>query len=87
MYITQYLLAIDELHKDRTFLVRQLPSTEKGVPLEMYVFSKETRWAYYEVIQSDIFDHLLALVGEFDLRLFQNPAGHDIRAMIKKAQH
>ncbi|SVC56234.1 uncharacterized protein METZ01_LOCUS309088, partial [marine metagenome] len=60
-----------------TFLVRQLPPSEKGIPLEIYVFCKDTDWGRYESIQADLFDHILAVVSEFDLRLFQNPTGAD----------
>ena len=62
-----------------TFLVRQLSPTEKGLPIEIYVFSNNTNWIEYEEIQSDIFDHLLSVVKEFDLKVFQNPTGSDFR--------
>lgn len=61
-----------------TFLVRQLKPDAQGLPLEIYVFTKDIRWAFYEDIQSDIFDHLLAVIGEFDLRVFQQPSGRDV---------
>jgi miniconductance mechanosensitive channel len=61
-----------------TFLVRQLPPTENGLPLEICVFSSETLWANYEAIQADIFDHIFAAIGQFDLRPFQNPTGADV---------
>jgi len=64
-----------------TFLVRQLSPTENGLPLEVYVFSNNTDWIKYESIQSDIFDHLIASVGEFDLTLFQNPTGNDFKGV------
>jgi miniconductance mechanosensitive channel len=67
-----------------TFLVRQLPISEKGLPLEVYVFSNDQEWANFEAIQSDIFDHLLAVIPEFGLRVFQNPTGSDFRSLIKK---
>ena len=63
-----------------TFLVRQLAPGPEGVPLEIYVFTKTTAWAEYEGIQADIFDHILAIVPEFDLRVFQNPTGYDLAA-------
>ena len=59
-------------------LVRQLPPTEYGLPIEMYIFTNTTAWVAYEGIQSDIFDHLLAIVPEFGLRLYQKPAGSDL---------
>ena len=65
------------INQDMTFLVRQLQPTENGLPLEIYVFCKDKVWSHYEAIQSDIFDHMLAIVPEFDLRIFQRPAGSD----------
>ena len=62
-----------------TFLIRQLNPSESGLPIEIYVFSSETNWVSYEAIQSNIFDHLLAILSEFDLRVFQNPTGNDFR--------
>ena len=60
-----------------TFLVRHLEPTEYGLPVQIYVFSNDQAWANYEAIQADIFDHLLAALPEFDLRIFQNPSGYD----------
>ena len=77
-YISAYLKNNPHIHKDRTFLVRQLAPTPEGLPLEIYVFTNDIRWAYYEEIQSNIFDHLLAIMPEFDLRYFQLPSGYDI---------
>ena len=62
-----------------TFLVRQLAPNEKGIPIEIYVFSKEQRWAYYEAIQADIFDHIIAVLAEFDLKVYQSPSGLDFK--------
>lgn len=73
-YIEAYLRNHTQISKDLTFLVRQLKPGENGVPIEIYVFSVEKRWIEYEGIQSDIFDHILAVAGEFDLRVFQNPS-------------
>ena len=82
-YVIAYLKANPNINQGMTFLVRQLPPTELGLPLEIYVFSKEQRWAHYEAIQADIFDHLLAALPEFNLRAYQAPSGHDI-AQLKK---
>lgn len=82
-YIEEYLHHHPMIHDEMTFLVRQLQPTEKGLPLEIYVFSKDREWANYEGIQSDIFDHILASVEEFDLKLFQNPTGDDFQKLIK----
>ena len=76
-YIKAYLRNHPQIHRDMTFLVRHLEPTRFGLPVEIYVFSKDQVWANYEAIQADIFDHLLAALGQFDLRLFQSPTGHD----------
>ncbi|PLX21981.1 MAG: mechanosensitive ion channel protein MscS [Salinivirgaceae bacterium] len=81
-YIEEYLKNHPEINMDMTFLIRQLKPTETGVPIEIYVFSKEQRWVQYEGIQGDIFDHLLAAVKEFDLRLYQNPSGSDFSEFL-----
>ncbi len=76
-YIEAYLRAHPKISDIFTFLVRQLKPTEKGLPIEIYVFTTTTDWIEYESIQSDSFDHLFAAAPEFDLRLFQNPTGGD----------
>jgi miniconductance mechanosensitive channel len=71
-YIEAYLKSRDEIYKDgMTFLVRQLSPTTVGLPLEVYVFTKTVNWLEYEKIQSDIFDHLLTVIKEFDLKVYQ----------------
>ncbi|MEN8188900.1 MAG: mechanosensitive ion channel family protein [Thermodesulfobacteriota bacterium] len=80
-YIESYLRVHPEVHRDMTFLVRQLPPGEHGLPLEIYVFSKDQVWANYEAIQADIFDHLFAAAPWFDLRIFQNPSSYDLRLL------
>ncbi|MGI6119115.1 MAG: mechanosensitive ion channel family protein [Desulfosporosinus sp.] len=82
-YILNYLKNHPKIHKEMTLMVRQLPPGEYGLPLEIYVFTNDTEWVAYESIQSDIFDHILAVVPLFDLRVFQKPAGYDIRELIK----
>ncbi len=77
-YVVEYLKSRPEIRQDMTFLVRQLQPTATGLPLEIYVFSADTRWAYYEGIQSDIFDHLLAVIPAFDLRVYQSPSSYDV---------
>jgi len=78
-YIRAYLEQRPDLHREgMTFLVRQLAPGPEGIPLEIYVFTKDTAWVVYEGIQADIFDHILAIVPEFGLRVFQNPTGHDL---------
>ena len=67
-----------------TLMVRQLNPTPQGLPLEVYVFSNDVAWVSYEGIQSDIFDHILAIVPEFGLRLYQNPSGSDVEAALAR---
>ena len=71
-YLQQYISSHPLIHDDMTFMVRQLQSTEKGVPLELYCFSNVQNWVEYENIQGDIFDHVLAVIPEFDLKVFQS---------------
>jgi miniconductance mechanosensitive channel len=77
-YMEAYLRGNANLHSNMTFLVRQLPPTETGLPIEIYVFSQVQAWAEYEAIQADIFDHLFAVLPEFGLRAYQAPSGHDL---------
>ncbi len=77
-YVVAYLKNHPKIHQGMTFLVRQLPSSPQGLPIEIYVFSNDQVWAHYEDIQADIFDHILATVPEFDLRVFQEPSGGDV---------
>jgi len=76
-YVWQYLRQHPQIRQDMTLLVRPLPPGAEGVPIEIYCFTSTTEWAAYEDIQADIFDHVLAIVEEFGLRLFQQPAGTD----------
>jgi miniconductance mechanosensitive channel len=77
-YAYNYLKNHPQIHKNMTLIVRQLAPGPEGLPLEIYCFTNTTAWAVYEDIQSDIFDQLLAIVPEFDLCLYQQPAGSDI---------
>lgn len=83
-YVVAYLRHHPMISQDMTFLVRQLQSSQYGLPIEIYVFSKDQVWANYESIQADIFDHILAVVPEFDLRVYQNPTGADFRMLNAK---
>lgn len=83
-YIVDYLRHHPAIHQSgMTFLVRQLAPTDNGMPLEVYVFTKDTRWPVYEGIQADIFDHLLAAAPWFDLSVFQAPSGADVRSRLQ----
>lgn len=84
-YVNAYVRSHPNIHQELTLLVRHLAPTDKGLPLEVYAFTSDTRWAAYEGIQADIFDHLLAIVPEFDLRLFQSPTGRDFRGGDRNA--
>tara|TARA_A100001015_G_C15020682_1_gene727829 strand:+ start:610 stop:1815 length:1206 start_codon:yes stop_codon:yes gene_type:complete len=76
-YIKAYLKNNKNINNDMTFLVRQLSPTEKGLPIEIYVFSNNTNWIEYEEIQSDIFDHLLSVLNQFELQIYQYPSGNN----------
>jgi miniconductance mechanosensitive channel len=80
-YLEEYLQNHPKIHNDMTFLVRHLQPTEKGLPVEIYVFSNDQAWANYEAIQADIFDHILAIMPEFGLKVFQNPTGDDFQKL------
>ena len=84
-YCKEYLRAHPKIHQEgMTFLVRQLAPSEKGVPIEIYVFVNDTRWVEYEGIQSDIFDHLLASLPVFGLRAFQLPSDFSVTQMVSQ---
>jgi miniconductance mechanosensitive channel len=84
-YIASYLRQHPKIHKGMTLMVRQLSPTPDGLPLEIYAFSNDTDWVRYEGIQADIFDHIMAVAPEFDLRVFQHPAGRDFAAAIVRS--
>ena len=80
-----YLKANKRIHQGMTMLVRQLDPGPTGLPLEIYVFTNDTRWANYEDIQSDIFDHLLAVISEFGLAPYQEPSGRNFEGALALA--
>ena len=77
-YINAYLLHYKEINNDMTLIVRHLQPGELGLPIEIYAFSKNKNWVGYEGIQADLFDHIIAAVPFFQLKVFQNPSGGDI---------
>ena len=81
-YVLSYLQHHPKIHREMTLLVRQLQPGPMGLPLEIYAFTNITDWAVYEDIQADIFDHLLAVAGEFGLSMYQEPAGRDLSALV-----
>ncbi|MDA8975106.1 mechanosensitive ion channel family protein [Akkermansiaceae bacterium] len=80
-YIEDYLKAHSDINQEMTLLVRQLATTGRGIPIEIYCFSTNKAWNAYESIQADIFDHLYGVAPEFDLRTFQEPTGYDCQHM------
>ncbi|MBI9105860.1 MAG: mechanosensitive ion channel [Spirochaetales bacterium] len=82
-YIAAYLKSNPVIDGSMTFLVRQLQPSDKGIPLEIYVFSSDQIWANYENIQADIFDHLLASISCFELAVYQSPSSLDFRQSFK----
>ena len=83
-YITTFLKERQDVHHESMpFLVRTLSPTPTGLPIELYIFTKTTQWEQYETIQAEIFDHLLAAAGHFDLRVFQEPTGLDFATFTR----
>lgn len=80
-YVSEYLKRHPKIHKDMIIMVRQLAPGKDGVPLEVYAFTNDIIWANYEGIMSDIFDHLFSVIPYFDLRVFQEPSGNDIKGL------
>jgi miniconductance mechanosensitive channel len=83
-YIEAFLWTNPKTHNNMTLIVRFLQSTERGLPLEYIVFSKEQSADLFESIQAEIVDHILAVINEFDLRVFQNPSGSDFRYLARQ---
>ncbi len=81
-YVIQYLANHAGLNRNLTTLVRQMDPTPEGLPLEIWCFTSTTEWKVYEATQADIFDHLLSILPEFGLRIFQHPSGHDFNAAL-----
>ncbi|HBZ34950.1 MAG TPA: hypothetical protein DEO33_00755, partial [Rikenellaceae bacterium] len=70
-YLRSYINNHPDINHNLTCIVRQLQPSEKGVPIEIYCFTKEKGWINYENVQSDIFDHVIAIVDQFDLKIYQ----------------
>lgn len=88
-YIEEYLFKHPKIHPDELpyiVMVRHLQPTERGLPIQVYAFSKEYQWKMYEKVQADIFDHILAVVPEFELRVFQSPSGDDFKSLRPSVQ-
>jgi miniconductance mechanosensitive channel len=82
-YAQAYLDRHPDIHRGMTCMVRQLEASPEGVPIEIYCFTRTTAWTEYEAIQGNIFDHLISILPEFGLQLFQNPSGADMRALAR----
>lgn len=78
-YLTRYLKNHPKIDKSQTLIVRQMQPTENGLPIQIYAFSSDIAWVNYEAIQSDIFDHTMAVAPQFGLEIFQHPSGADFR--------
>ncbi len=83
-YVEAYLRAHPGIHQGMTLMVRTLEPTAEGVPMELYCFTATTAWVPYEGIQADIFDHLIAILPEFQLRIYQSPTGYDIQSGLRR---
>ncbi len=82
-YVFAYLQQHLNINPNMTYMARQLPPTENGLPLEIYCFTNTTVWIDYEQIQGDIFDHLYSILPCFGLKVFQNPSGYDFNQVLK----
>lgn len=78
-YLTAYLKSLPTVNQNLTCMVRQLQPTDHGIPMELYFFCAIKDWIPYEGVQADVFDHLLAIIPEFDLQVFQSPSGRDFQ--------
>lgn len=85
-YLVNYLKSHPSVHQQMSLMVRQLSPTSKGIPIEIYAFTNTVQWVGYEGIQSDIFDHVLAIAPEFGLRVFQEPTGNDFQIALGHAR-
>nr|WP_302831426.1 mechanosensitive ion channel domain-containing protein [uncultured Bacteroides sp.] len=78
-YLTAYLKSLPDVNRELTCMVRQLQPTDHGIPMELYFFCSLKDWVPYEGVQADVFDHVLAIIPEFDLQVFQSPSGRDFQ--------
>ena len=81
-YLTAYLHSLPYTNTELHCMVRHLQPTDKGIPVELYFFSTVKEWVPYEAIQADVFDHVLAVIPEFGLRVFQSPSGVDVQRAV-----
>src|SRR5690606_15258941 len=86
-YIKRYLLNNPKTNKSSSLMVRHLQPTAHGLPIEIYTFANTTVWAEYEGIMADIFDHVFAVVPDFDVEIYESPASDDLRQIIHNLPH
>jgi miniconductance mechanosensitive channel len=86
-YMEHYIRSLATINQNATLMVRHLPPTDKGIPLEIYAFCISKEWKVYERAQADIFDHFIAALPHFHLKLYQSPTGGDVHAFISHALH
>ncbi|MGN0922332.1 MAG: mechanosensitive ion channel family protein [Cellvibrio sp.] len=86
-YLTAYLKTHPNIHQGMTAMVRQIQPDEKGIAIEIYAFTNTVAWLEYERIQSDIFDHIFAVIPEFNLQVYQAPTGQDLQNLTQKLLH
>ena len=76
-----YLTHHPKVNQEMIMTVRQLQPTAHGLPIELYFFSANTAWLRYEHLQAEVFDHVLAMLHQFDLKVFQSPTGLDLQSI------
>ena len=81
-YLTAYLKSLPDVNQELVCMVRQLQPTDHGIPMELYFFCAIKDWVPYEGVQADVFDHVLAIIPEFDLQVFQSPSGRDFQRVL-----
>ena len=86
-YIDAYLYELPGINKDMFMMVRHLPPTPQGIPIEIFCFSSDKRWENYELIQADLFDHIIAAVPYFNLEIFEEPSSKDITSFLTQHQN
>ena len=77
--------SLPDVNQELTCMVRQLQPTDRGIPIELYFFCALKDWVPYEGVQADVFDHVLAIIPEFDLQVFQSPSGRDFQRVLPAA--
>lgn len=87
IYIERYIQSLPTTNSDMLYMVRYLEMTDKGLPVEFYFFSAQKVWVDYEHIVADFFDHALAILPVFELKLFQSPSGSDLDRLVRRLEN